>query len=79
MRDLGFLGRSRDPKRGVGTRRLKYLFLAAYVARDGFAAKLNLTRLLHDTAGNSPISRQPYNLNKSIKGTTSGHTAYSYF
>ena len=46
-----FWGRSRDPKKGVGTRRLKYLFLAAYAARDGFAAKLNLTRLLHNTAG----------------------------
>ena len=41
---LKFSQRSHDPKKGVGTRRLFYfLFLAAYAARDCFAAKSHST------------------------------------
>ena len=39
-----FSQRSHDPKKGVGTRRLfNFLFLAAYAARDCFAAKSHST------------------------------------
>ena len=40
VRDKKFWRRSRDTKQGVGTRGLN---LAAYAARDGFAAKSHST------------------------------------
>ena len=40
---LKFWRRSHNPKKGVGTRRLKYLFLAAYATLDGFATKSHST------------------------------------
>ena len=41
-----FSQRSHDPKKGVGTRRLfSFLFLAAYAARDCFAAKSHSTTI----------------------------------
>ena len=44
---LKFWQRSHNPKKGVGTRRLKYIFLAAYALLT--ASPPNLTRPLHNT------------------------------
>ena len=77
---LKFSQRSHDPKKEVGTRRLfNFLFLAAYAARDCFAAKSHSTTTQYHQLRRLAQCRKEKNgvQMSSLKSTASSNSKHS--